>query len=274
MALPGWLQRPIMQMTDEIYARIPRPQPERDKLNGCRIISHRGDHDNLTVFENTLASFDRILDAGVWGIELDIRWTRDLHPMVFHDASLKRLYGRPQKICDLTLSELKATAAIIPTLKEVIDRYARKLHLMAELKKEMYPDPVYQNRILRELFAGLEAGVDFHILSLAPELFNLLEGLPPPAFLPIAELDVGSLSELSIREGYGGVLGHYLLVTEALRKKHQKCHQGVGTGFINSKQALFRELNRGVDWIFSDQAVEMQNVCNPPRSHLKTSSEA
>jgi len=262
MGLPAGIQRPVLKLIDHIFAGIPRAQPGREKLCGCRIISHRGDHDNRTVFENTLAAFDRIRDAGVWGIELDIRWTRDLHPVVFHDESLQRLYGLPENIQELTLSDLKSSHVKIPTLQEVISRYAKKLHLMVELKKEIYPDPVYQSRVLSDLFAALEPAVDFHFLSLSPELFKMIAWLPPPAFLPIAELNVARFSGLSIRENYGGILGHYLLLRASVLKKHQTHHQKVGTGFVNSKRCLFRELNRGVHWFFSDNAIGLQACCN------------
>ena len=262
MVLPVWIQRPFLKYIDGIYAVIPRPLPDREKLDGCRIISHRGAHDNRTVFENTLAAFERIREAGVWGIEFDVRWTRDLHPVVIHDESLQRLYGDSRNIRELTLSELNASFGMIPTLKEVIDNHAKKLHLMVELKKENYPDPVYQSRVLRDLFAVLEPAADFHFLSLTPELFKMIAWLPPPAFLPIAELNVARFSGLGISENYGGILGHYLLLTDSVLKIHQSHHQKVGTGFVNSKQCLFREINRGVHWIFSDNAIGLQNVCN------------
>ena len=262
MGLPVRIQRQVLKCIDDIYARVPRPLPDREKLDGCRIISHRGAHDNRTVFENTLAAFDRLLNAGVWGIEFDIRWTRDLHPVVFHDESLQRCFDSSLNIRELTLAELKSSYAMIPTLKEVIDNYANKLHLMIELKKEIYPDPVYQSRVLQDLFAALEPTVDFHILSLKPELFKMVAWLPPAVFLPVAELNVSCCSGLSLRESYGGILGHYLLLRDSVLKKHQSHHQKVGTGFVNSKRCLFRELNRGVHWIFSDNAVNLQSVCN------------
>ena len=34
------------------------------------------------------------------------------------------------------------------------------------------------------------------------------------------------------------------------------------TGFISSKNCLFRELNRSVDWIFSNDAVKIQKIRN------------
>jgi glycerophosphoryl diester phosphodiesterase len=39
---------------------------------------------------------------------------------------------------------------------------------------------------------------------------------------------------------------------------HHKKDQQVGTGFIESRGCLFRELNRGTDWIFSNNSVALQ----------------
>jgi glycerophosphoryl diester phosphodiesterase len=39
---------------------------------------------------------------------------------------------------------------------------------------------------------------------------------------------------------------------------HHRKRQRVGTGYIASPGCLFRELNRGVDWIFSNHAEGLQ----------------
>jgi glycerophosphoryl diester phosphodiesterase len=262
MALPLWLEKPILELIDYIYAKRPQPVPNKEKLDECRIISHRGAHDNLNIFENTFPAFDRVQDTGVWGIEFDIRWTRDLHPVVFHDKNLRRLFGSTLKISDLSLSELKTSFGLIPALDDVIARYGKKQHLMVEIKKEVYPDPDYQNRVLQDMFTSLEPDIDFHFLAIDPEMFNLIGFVPATTFLPIAEINVARFSSLSIQKNYGGILGHYLLLTDSVLNKHQRRHQKVGTGFVNSQSCLFRELNRGVTWIFSQNALELQSVYN------------
>jgi len=37
-------------------------------------------------------------------------------------------------------------------------------------------------------------------------------------------------------------------------------NQMVGTAYIKSKNSLFRELNRGVEWVFSNNAIEIQSI--------------
>jgi len=261
LGLAPWLQRAVLIQLDRIYALIPSRKPQREALSGCRIISHRGSYDNRTCFENTLAAFDPIRDAGVWGIEFDIRWTKDLQPVVFHDASLERLFGISRNIRDLTLGELQSAFAMIPTLRSMIERYADNLHLMVELKSEIFPDPPVQMQCLRDSFEALKPIADYHFLSLNPELFKMIHWAPPGVFLPVAEFNISRISSLSLQKGYGGILGHYLLLTSAIAEKHRNHRQRVGTGFINSRQCLYREVNRGIDWIFSNNAVGLQAIC-------------
>lgn len=133
---------------------------------------------------------------------------------------------------------------------------------MVEIKEEEYPDPVYQNNVLKDLFDPLTPQVDFHFISLRPEMFRLINFVPSSTFLPSARLNVKRLSNLALWKNYRGVTGHYFLITDAILKKHHKQNQRIGTGYIGSKNCLSRELNRGIEWIFSNNAVELQNICN------------
>jgi glycerophosphoryl diester phosphodiesterase len=73
-------------------------------------------------------------------MELDIRFTRDMQVVVFHDDDLLRLAGDARKVRQLTLEELKAIplagidSARIPTLREVLDMVDGKTPLLIELK--------------------------------------------------------------------------------------------------------------------------------------------
>jgi len=262
MNLKFWIEEWFHQGVGLLYEKMPQPFPGMEKLKQCKIISHRGEHDNKMVFENTIPAFARANEAGVWGIEFDIRWTRDLQPVVFHDRDLQRVFKSDAQINKVTLTELKTHCELIPTLSEVIQKYGKKMHLMVEIKKEVYPDPAYQNNVLRDLFHQLTPQVDFHFIGLNPEMFMFINFVPSSTFIPSARLNMKKLSELALIKNYGGGAGHYLLINDSLLKKHQTQNQCVGTGYIRSKNCLFRELNRGVEWIFSNHAVKLQSICN------------
>jgi glycerophosphoryl diester phosphodiesterase len=250
----------LLPLIDQIYACLPGPNPGIERLEGCRIISHRGEYDGRRVFENTLEAFDAAVDQGVWGIEFDIRWTRDLVPVVTHDPDLKRVFARGLRVGDSSLQALRRQCPPVPTLAEVIGRYGGSVHLMAEIKAEPYPDPGRQNRILGDLFAGLRPGRDFHLLALAPEAFRLVPFAPPFALLPVARLNISGFSRLAVQRRYAGIAGHYAMLGDRFIARHHAAGQKVGTGYICSCNGLLREINRGVDWIFSNHAGEVQAI--------------
>ena len=107
MHLLGRVENALMALSDGIFARWPRSCPDSGRLKHCRIVAHRGEHDNRLTFENTLAAFDAAVAAGVWGIEFDIRWTQDREPVVIHDPGLQRVFGVPLTVAGATRAELR-----------------------------------------------------------------------------------------------------------------------------------------------------------------------
>ncbi len=68
------------------------------------IIAHRG---NAAEFpENTLQGLESAVSLGVRYVEFDVQLTADNVPVVFHDADLARVGGRPECVHDLTWSAL------------------------------------------------------------------------------------------------------------------------------------------------------------------------
>lgn len=256
MAIFPWMEKTFLKVTDVAYAHLPQPVPAKKQLLQCEIISHRGDHDNRDIVENTLPAFERIRAAGCTGIEFDVRWTKDLKPVIFHDRNLNRIFGSNDEIAQLKLAEIKVSFPLIPSLEEVVGAYGKKLHLMVEMKEEFYPDPEYQYRVLKDIFASLKPRDDFHFISLNPMMFEGMEPFPPPTFLPIAEINVARVSNIALMKGYQGIAGHYLFITNTFLKRHPV----IGTGIVNSKNCFFREVNRGIKWIFSNNAIELQAI--------------
>lgn len=262
MKLVSRLENGLQRLLDGFYAAWPQPHPGVERLKQCKIVSHRGEHNNRSVFENTLAAFDKAYESGVWGIEFDVRWTRDLQPVVVHDPDLNRVFGIDLKVGDVSLEALRRQCPQVPMLAEVILKYGRKLHMMLEIKTEVYPDPLQQNRILQDCFAALEPGADYHLVSLAPEMFDLITFVPASTFIPIAIWKPSRFSRIALEKELGGVAGHYFLLNGSLVARHHARGQKVGTGYPGSKNCLFREINRGIEWIFSNHAARLQKLVN------------
>ncbi len=104
-----------------------------------RYFAHRGLHTkDQNVPENSLAAFTLAIDAG-YGIELDLRLTKDGEVVVFHDDGLQRMCGLAADVRDKTLEELKrlplaASNERIPTLREVLALVDCKAPLIIEFK--------------------------------------------------------------------------------------------------------------------------------------------
>jgi len=68
------------------------------------IIAHRGS--SALAPENTFAAFGRAIADGADGIEFDVRLSKDAVPVVFHDATLRRLAKIEDRVADLTAIKL------------------------------------------------------------------------------------------------------------------------------------------------------------------------
>ena len=94
-------------------------------------IAHRGVHDVYT--ENTLDAFQRALDLGFHGIELDVHVTADGVCVVNHDESV--IAPRVAlSIRGTYYNTLQAAAPLLPRLDAVLDLVAGKARAYIEIK--------------------------------------------------------------------------------------------------------------------------------------------
>jgi len=257
----------LLNLSDRIFSVLPQKIPNKTQLEACRLVSHRGERDNINIFENTFSAFDPIIEKGIWGIEFDVRWTKDLVPIVIHDENAQRVFGKDVGIAEHTWEEIQKRVPEIPSLQNLIARYGKRCHLMIELKSEHYPDIKKQKAILKELLSPLRPAEDFHIIALDIALFTYVDFLPFSALLPVSTTNAAQLSPLSLHNNWGGITGHYLFMTQDLIKKHHDAQQKVGSGFANSEKVLFREINKNVDWVFSNSALQMYAVLKYHLTH-------
>ena len=107
-------------------------------------IAHRGLHDaEKQIAENSISAFQQAIDCSL-AIELDIRFSADLVPMVFHDADLSRMTGRESPIGEITADELariklKNSPDSIPSLQQVLTLINGQVPLIIELKPVSIP---------------------------------------------------------------------------------------------------------------------------------------
>ena len=107
------------------------------------IIAHRGDLSRAP--ENTLPAFQRAMEAGADGVELDVRLTRDGQLVVFHDRNLDRTSNGTGPVNHSSLSEIRSLdvgswfapefkGETAPTLDEVFESLPRDYLINVEMK--------------------------------------------------------------------------------------------------------------------------------------------
>ncbi len=100
-------------------------------------LAHRGLHGD-GIPENSLAAFAAAAEAG-YGVELDVRLSRDGVPVIAHDGALERVAGVRRRVGELTVDQLAAirlggSDQGVPTLAAALD-VLRHVPVMVELKQ-------------------------------------------------------------------------------------------------------------------------------------------
>ena len=104
---------------------------------GGSLFAHRGLWDAANE-ENTLRAFDLAAQHG-YGIEMDVRVTKDGVPVILHDPAMGRMYGVPLTVETSMCAELRAHPApsgqLIPTLEEALETVSGRCPLILEIKQ-------------------------------------------------------------------------------------------------------------------------------------------
>ena len=121
-----------------LFLIAPKNRKEMERFKSVHY-AHRGLH-NAERAENSMSAFKAAVDGG-WGIELDIRLSKDGKLVVFHDDTLDRVCGREGKVIDFTAEELatfklKGTEDGVPLFSDVLKLVDGKIPLLVEIKED------------------------------------------------------------------------------------------------------------------------------------------
>ena len=100
--------------------------------------AHRGLHGE-GIAENSMSAFRAAVDAG-FGIELDVRLSRDGRLVVFHDDDLKRMCKDERLVSEVDSTELSGMSLLgtedgVPTFEEVLKLVDGRVPLLVEIKE-------------------------------------------------------------------------------------------------------------------------------------------
>ena len=140
--------------------------------------AHRGYHGEGRA-ENSISAFRAARDMG-YGIELDVRLSKDGELVVFHDHTLDRVTGVSGRVVDKTAAELaeihlSGTEDTIPTFRQVLDLIDGAVPLLIEIKQAPGEDSPVEKLV--ELLEGYHG--DYIFESFNPIALRRLRALAP-----------------------------------------------------------------------------------------------
>jgi len=211
------------------------------------IFGHRGAPGYPRHGENTIASFNKALQAGAGGLEFDVRRCGDGRIVVIHDDTIDRTTNGKGRVADLSYDQLKVFDAgfgePVPLLSDVLDRFGTRCLLNIELKDAgIAPD-------VKKLV--LERRLAEHVIVSAFE-WGELPGLAPE--IPIALL-TSRLENLLIaaRElGAAAIHPRKDIVTPSLIAAAREAQFRIHVWTVNEPAEMSRFRQLGVDGIFTD----------------------
>lgn len=167
-----------------------------------KIYGHRGAPAERP--ENTLASFQRALEAGVYGIELDVHLSKDGVPVVIHDETLDRTTNATGNVSEFTVDELREVDAgqgeYVPTLAEVLDLVGGEMHVDIEIKANAAGRAVLDEMRFRSEMRWLISSFDWDVLRYVRsvdaeiELWVLTPGASDEALDTVREVGATALA--------------------------------------------------------------------------------
>lgn len=96
--------------------------------------------------ENTMQSFRAAKLRGLEMIEMDVRLSKDLVPVIFHDDNLQRIGGRPEKVSEFTAAEL-AELVQACSFEEILTATDIPQKLNVELKTPHAKDSLLEEKV-------------------------------------------------------------------------------------------------------------------------------
>ncbi|GLB61162.1 glycerophosphodiester phosphodiesterase [Cytobacillus sp. NCCP-133] len=228
-------------------------------------IAHRGA--SAYAPENTIASFEKAVELGFDYIELDVRFSKDGHLVVIHDANVKRTTDGKGFVGDLTVKEIKKLDAgswfssayegeRIPLLNEVIERFSGQIGLLIEMKApenqprmtevlaEMLNSCTQESKLVKNIKVQ-----SFHVNEL--KKFHQLAPDIPAGILLSKQLDLFHLA--SYRSFASFLSVHHLLLSKSFVSQAELFGYDIYSWTVK-KQYQFADMQRlGVHGIISDE---------------------
>ena len=240
-----------------VIAPVPNPS--------AKIIAHKGYHPG-NVPENSIEALRMAQELGVYGSEFDVWMTSDSKVVVYHDKTLT-VNGVSKKVYECTYAELKAAVenngAPLATLEEFLEQGKKcpSVKLICEVK---YHDDGDRTVAAAEAChalvsaAGMNSQVEY--ISVNAAALKRLAVLSPGVMLQDVNSDYPMDRASAVAAGIKGINYDFNKLTDAqIADAHEK-GMVVGTWTVDKEADMRTMINRGVDFITTNEPVLLQQV--------------
>lgn len=247
-----------------VHIQFPKPDARL-------VVGHRGS--SFAYPENTILAFDKAIEEGAKGIELDLWKTSDGEFAVVHDATVNRTTNGTGTISNLTwdyISGLDAGAwkgasfagredTKVPKFEAVLDRYKRKrIFLLVQSKMGLADtlqaiEKIKQKNMLEQCFIFVNRVLIKDIKRAYPTAYVMNDG---------NHTDTEDLLNQAIEEEWDGISNTPASLTEGLidRAHDNKILVQASTITNNFAANTQNALNMGVNLILGDDCSAMVGV--------------
>lgn len=243
----------------------PTPNPS------AKIIAHKGYHPG-EIPENSLAALKEAQKLDIYGSEFDVYRTKDGKIVVYHDRTLS-VNGVSKNVFDCTYEELQTVSLsngeAIPTLEQFLEqgKQTPKMKLICEIKyhndgngttsgEKTVAAAEACHAIVSA--AGMTSQVEY--ISVNAAALKRLAVLSPGVMLQDVNSDYPMDRASAVAAGIKGINYDFNKLTDAqIADAHEK-GMVVGTWTVDKESDMRTMINRGVDFITTNEPVLLQQV--------------
>ena len=206
--------------------------------------------------ENTLLSFQKAIEIGVDGIELDVRLTSDGELIVIHDETIDRTSNGTGFVNQFSLREIKKfridSKHEIPTLLEVLELVDKKCLVNIELKELETAEKVVA--LIEDFIATKNWKYEHFLVS----SFNW-HAIQNVRFLN-PDIPIGVLTESDLEMAFTfakflkatTITAHYLLLNDAEIQEIQEAGIRIFAWTVNENDTIEKMKTLKINGIISD----------------------
>ena len=248
------------------------------------VIAHRGYWKTDQSAQNSIASFQKAIELGCYGSEMDLYLTSDNRVVLFHDNRIKFVKNGSEvskRIDSCSYEELAgytlSNGESLPLLEDILEiakaEYDKNVAGSKRKKEYVYTKPILEikthSTVSRDIEAakaihkmvteyGLEDNVEY--IAFSRNICNELIAIAPTT--PVHYLG-GDLTPAELKEkGFSG-LDYNISVMKthnAWFKEARELELKVNVWTVNSEEDMVYLLEQGIDFVTTDEPVMMRSI--------------